>query len=76
MDKIKNKSNNYYLIESETFVEGELVKTYGIGCRNEEIKAILDISTDKSKVEKLVYAMNAYELDPIQFNEVCEDSII
>jgi len=66
----------YEITESYIVIEGQEIKTYGIKCNISEVKPINDVSTDKSKVQKIVDLLNKYDLDPIQLQEVCEDEII
>lgn len=47
--------------------------TYGISYGNSKIS---DISTDKSKVEKLVSLCNKLNLSPAHINDVIEDFLV
>jgi hypothetical protein len=55
------------------------VKTYGIAVqfeREEERLVYADVSTDASKVQRLVELMNELQLDPIHLEDVIEDFLV
>lgn len=52
------------------FFEKGTLSGYGIQCGEIIIK---DITFDKQKLQKLVYYMNHYRLDPIHLYDVIED---
>jgi len=72
-----NKEYNYTLIVSSITVEDQQYDSYGIACKEKDklVKCVEDISVDEQKVENLVKLMNKLKLDPIQLEEVIEDSI-
>lgn len=68
----------YAIIETLVQVnEEETVTTYGISCSDggTVLKEIPDISPNRPAVEELIQKMNTSGLDPIQLEEVVEDSL-
>ena len=61
----------YTLTKKTVTVEGKEYTVYGIRY-NDDFFAD-DVSSDKSKVEKLVMDCNRYSLDPIHLYDVIED---
>ena len=53
--------------------QGVSYDTYGISYEDIEIQ---DVSTDKTKVEKLVNLCNELDLSPIHLNDVLEDFLV
>lgn len=69
---------HYTIIAKKIIVEDTAYTTYGIDCveNGKSIERIDDISTRKEDVERTADLFNKNHLDPKQFKEAVEDSII
>ena len=65
----------YRVIGSLVEIDGAIYTSYGIGCEFEGnlLLEIKDLSTNKTRVEKLVLLCNDLQLDPIHIDDVVED---
>ena len=78
MKNVKSIRTRYEIFETTVQVnEKETVTSYGIICRNgsRTLQKIADISPNKTAIEALIKTINRSKLDPIQLEEVIEDSL-
>ena len=70
-------SITYVVIPSFVEIEGEIVKTYGIGTirNNILIDYVADISTNFNKVKALALRWNKLNLSPIHLRDAVEDAL-
>lgn len=67
----------YKINETVVEVNEKVEISYGVSCleNGRELEIIKDLSTDKSKVKKLVNTCNSLQLDPVHLCDIAEDFI-
>ena len=67
----------YFLLKNEMDFEGGKITVYGIEVskNHEEIKSIIDISSDKNKAQEILHTLAENTVTPISLIDVLEDII-
>ncbi len=70
-----------YKLSEESFEsdDGDSYISFGVIAESDKgkiIASVLDLSTERSEVERLISLCNELELDPIHLNDVAEDFVV